>query len=379
HNKESEALAKEHEEFVGVLTTQIVKKYEEKDAMSSQFDLANKIKASGSMAKFNQAFLDAGRAVEMVSGELKSASDNVTNSFETLPLIQSSSKKMSQAAEASKMKMDELSGMGETWKESMKILETIQDCITDIHEKSSQIRDVSGEANLLALNASIEAARAGEHGRGFAVVAEHMRALSLKSEKGTVEINESVSTAIAQVDSIIKGISNNIKQLVSSVEDTSQVFSEIEVEVIEIDNAVANSITSANMAEQDFKSINETVNAQLESISELLADVMGEISGHNMTKVRPGDDIAGMEVIDVRRPEEFNGELGHIKGAELLCLQDDLEKKLTEKDRTKKYLFVCRSGGRSARASRIAMALQFERVYNLDGGMLAWCEKFGKP
>ncbi|MEO1962373.1 MAG: hypothetical protein ABGX64_01285, partial [Cycloclasticus sp.] len=42
HNKESEALAKEHEEFVGVLTTQIVKKYEEKDAMSSQFDLANK-------------------------------------------------------------------------------------------------------------------------------------------------------------------------------------------------------------------------------------------------------------------------------------------------------------------------------------------------
>lgn len=214
HKKTNEEKEKEHEEFVGQLTKQLVQKYEEKDAIAGEYELAARMKSSGSMEKFNEAFLSAGRAVEMVSGELKNATDNVTQSFETLPRIQESSAKMSRAAAVSKAKVDELTGMGDSWKQSMDILQTIQDCITDIHEKSSQIRDVSGEANLLALNASIEAARAGEHGRGFAVVAEHMRALSLKSEKGTVEINDSVSTAITQVDSIIKGISNNIKLII---------------------------------------------------------------------------------------------------------------------------------------------------------------------
>jgi rhodanese-related sulfurtransferase len=184
---------------------------------------------------------------------------------------------------------------------------------------------------------------------------------------------------MTQVDSIIKGISNNIKQLVGSVDETTKVFAEIDAEVGEIDGAVANSISSAQAATEDFKAINTTVNSQLEGISKLLADVMGAVSGHHIKEVYPGDQISGMELIDVRRPEEFNAELGHIQGAELLCLQDNLEEKLSSKDRSKKYLFVCRSGGRSARAARIAMALQFEHVYNLEGGMLAWCEKFGKP
>lgn len=228
-------------------------------------------------------------------------------------------------------------------------------------------------AKRLALNAFIEAARAGEHGRGFAVVAEHMRALSLKSEKGTVEIGGSVSTAISEVDSIIKGINNNIKQLVDSVEDTTEAFAEIDAEVAEIDNAVAMSISAAEAATEDFKGINSSVNSQLEGINKLLADVMGEISGNKIREIHPGDDTSTYELIDVRRPDEFNDELGHISGAELICLQDDFEQRLKSA-----YLFICRSGGRSSRAARIAMALQFEHVYNLDGGMLAWCKKFGK-
>jgi len=379
HKRSDAEKEKEHEEFVGELTSQLVQKYAEKDEIAGEYQLAAKMKSSGSMEKFNEAFLHAGRAVEMVSGELKNATDNVTNSFKTLPLIQESSTKMSNAATASKAKVDELAGMSESWKQSMAILQTIHDCVTDVHEKSSQIRDVSGEANLLALNASIEAARAGEHGRGFAVVAEHMRALSLKSERGTVEINDSISTAISQVDSIIKEISNNIEQLVTRVDETTEVFSGIEAEVGEIDNSINVSIDSANIATSDFQKINSSVNTQLEGISKLLADVMGEISGNTISEVYPGDDIKPYSIIDVRRPEEFNDALGHINGAELMCLQDNLEHKLSQMDRTKKYLFVCRSGGRSARAARIAMALQFEHVYNLDGGMLAWCKKFGKP
>jgi rhodanese-related sulfurtransferase len=261
----------------------------------------------------------------------------------------------------------------------MEILKTIQDCVTDIHDKSTQIHDISGEANLLALNASIEAARAGEHGRGFAVVAEHMRALSLKSDKGTEEINASVSTAMTQVDTIIKGINSNIEQLVMSVEATTDVFSGIELEVAQIDNSVAASISVADTATEDFQEINRSVNFQLEEVTKLLAGVMAEVSGNKIKELQPGDDTSSYSIIDVRHPDEFNAELGHIQGAEIMCLEDSFEEKLKKMDRNQRYLFVCRSGEKSARASRIAIALQFERVYDLAGGMLAWCEKFGKP
>ena len=43
---------------------------------------------------------------------------------------------------------------------------------------TNEILSISGQTNLLSLNASIEAARAGEAGRGFAVVAEEIRVLS---------------------------------------------------------------------------------------------------------------------------------------------------------------------------------------------------------
>ena len=76
-------------------------------------------------------------------------------------------------------------------------------------------------------------------------------------------------------------------------------------------------------------------------------------------------------LVDVRQPEEFTGELGHIPKAQLIVL-DSLTENFAKIPKDKVVVFVCRSGGRSARATALALSNGYTEVYNLKGGMLLW-------
>ncbi len=78
--------------------------------------------------------------------------------------------------------------------------------------------------------------------------------------------------------------------------------------------------------------------------------------------------------IDVREPheyEEFN------LGAKL-CPLGDINKIVEEYDDRKDQEIVvhCRSGARSGMAKNFLMEAGFQNVRNLEGGVLAWQEKF---
>lgn len=99
------------------------------------------------------------------------------------------------------------------------------------------------------------------------------------------------------------------------------------------------------------------------------------------TAVEPRDLAATLAsespplVLDVREPEEFVGDLGHIEGSLLVPL-DSLQRRLPK---LAGYLerpvtVVCRAGARSASACAILRHAGFSHVSNLAGGMLAWSE-----
>ena len=78
-------------------------------------------------------------------------------------------------------------------------------------------------------------------------------------------------------------------------------------------------------------------------------------------------------LLDVREPEEFNGELGHIAGSKLIPLKElPARAQEIEAYKQKDIIVICRAGVRSTTAAAILTAFGFEHVSNLKGGMLDW-------
>ncbi len=77
-------------------------------------------------------------------------------------------------------------------------------------------------------------------------------------------------------------------------------------------------------------------------------------------------------LVDVRTPDEYVGELGHVKGSRLVTLGPELDSFLATANKQLPMIFICHSGGRSGKATTQAIGFGFENIYNMEGGMLAW-------
>ncbi|MFQ5995066.1 MAG: MBL fold metallo-hydrolase [Acidiferrobacterales bacterium] len=81
-------------------------------------------------------------------------------------------------------------------------------------------------------------------------------------------------------------------------------------------------------------------------------------------------------LLDVREPDEYRGELGHISGSLLIPLKE-LSQRADELAAHKDMpiVAICRAGVRSTTAAAILTGIGFQRVSNLKGGMLDWNDR----
>ena len=76
-------------------------------------------------------------------------------------------------------------------------------------------------------------------------------------------------------------------------------------------------------------------------------------------------------IVDVRTPEEFaNGALPKAINISVTSLNFPFE--INKLDKTKAVMIYCKSGSRSARAAVAMKALGFDKIYELEGGYMAW-------
>lgn len=84
-----------------------------------------------------------------------------------------------------------------------------------------------------------------------------------------------------------------------------------------------------------------------------------------------------LNLVDVREPQE-NAEFNI--GGQLVPLGQVRSMQVDELEdlKDKEVIVYCRSGNRSGQAAMLLETMGFQNVKNLQGGMLAWEEKFGR-
>ena len=87
--------------------------------------------------------------------------------------------------------------------------------------------------------------------------------------------------------------------------------------------------------------------------------------------------VPGVQIIDVRTPEEFAE--GHIADAVNIPVQDaDFDEQVSRLDPTGTYAVYCRSGNRSKPAVAAMQRAGITSIYELDSGTTGWVAA-GKP
>ena len=93
-----------------------------------------------------------------------------------------------------------------------------------------------------------------------------------------------------------------------------------------------------------------------------------DISVEEMQSLLKIDDV---QLVDVRTPEEFKA--GYIANAQNIdYYSPTIDEDILKLDKNKPVIVYCRSGKRSRDCSEKLLEAGFQKIYNLEGGIIQW-------
>ena len=105
-------------------------------------------------------------------------------------------------------------------------IQKVNEVVGKVGDIISVIEGISGQTNLLSLNASIEAARAGEAGKGFAVVADEIRVLSDNTNSELNNIKEIIAELVKACEECVSASDVVVADNQTQQEEIDEVLSE---------------------------------------------------------------------------------------------------------------------------------------------------------
>lgn len=263
------------------------------------------------------------QAVDQLSAAAEEMAENVQNISDRMDEIGAAVNDISASAGQLQKDSEEMQdnsrkageGMEKIMTGSSRSVESVDTITSKIHETNDYIEkideavalifSISGQTNLLSLNASIEAARAGEAGRGFAVVAEEIRKLSEQSAAGaeqikelaqgiteksgeTVEQADVVKDIIREEQDYIIATREQYQQLEQSIRHSAEEIRKIAGETRHLSQQkedILGNIGSLSAISEENAANNQQVNANIEEILTQIqtvganCDKMKQISG----------------------------------------------------------------------------------------------------
>ncbi len=264
---------------------------------------------SSAMEQLSSAAEEMAENVQNISDRMDEIGEAVNDISESVGQLQKNSEEMQDNSKKAGEGMENIMNGSKRSVESVdtitaKIHET-NDYIEKIDEAVALIFSISGQTNLLSLNASIEAARAGEAGRGFAVVAEEIRKLSEQSAAGAEQIKslaqgimEKSGETVEQAD-VVKDIirkeqehiittGEQYRQLEQSIRQSAEEIGRIAGETGRLSQQkedILGNIGSLSAISEENAANNQQVNANIEEILTQIqtvganCDKMKQISG----------------------------------------------------------------------------------------------------
>lgn len=147
-------------------------------------------------------------------------------------------------------------------------IQKVNEIVDQVGNIISVIEGISGETNLLSLNASIEAARAGEAGKGFAVVAQEIRVLSDNTNEELGNIRQIITTLVEECQYCVQASNTIVEDNAKQKEEIEAVLSEFDI----LDEQIQKTAEKANDI-QNLVSEMVKLNNQITTSSNSLTDV----------------------------------------------------------------------------------------------------------
>ena len=234
----------------------------------------------------NNMLQDRTTSSTQMTSDIRAQVENVVALIgEMITLVEKTQSHSGVSAEDLKSLVNTAATMSQLSTELENVLENFRQEFEMVKQETGTIEKITNQTNLLALNASIEAARAGEAGKGFAVVADQIRTLSTETHASSDQIRDALSRLDATSAKMTSSIEETLKLIQITLEKVTQTGDNVN-QTASDSVQLGNHIQVVDNAIKEVENSNTQLVSNMEQVSNIVDTITTCITHSSRTSER---------------------------------------------------------------------------------------------